>query len=587
VTVHNVAVADPAPGPGAYSLDCSALPADLAPGDSGDCSATYTVTQADLDGGAVSNTATASATSLGGPVSATSPTVTSIARGSSGLDIAKTVAADSYAAAGDVLSYTVTVANSGAVTLHFLAVDDPSPGAGAFALDCSGLPGVLPPGEAGSCTATYTVTQADVDAGSVLNTATASALNPGGAGVDSGPASATATATQSAALTLTKTVDTPTFDTAGDVLTYDITASNDGNVTLTGVTVDDPAPGGGAYALDCAGLPSALAPGDTGTCSATYTVTAADLDAGSVVNTATASGLDPASNEVDAPAATATATAQQAPGLTLTKVVQPATYGSVGDRLDYTLTIANNGNVALSSVAVLDAAPGQGVFSLDCAGLPATLAPGDTGTCAATYSVVQADLYVGSVVNTATASGVGPGGATQAATADATAAALANPALTLTKTVAETSYRVAGDQLHYRIVVHNTGNVTLDQVSVRDPAPGSGDFATTCGSTGPLAPGESSVCRATYTVTAADLAADGVVNTAFAVAPGQVSSTAATASAQSNASGPTGPTGPGGPSGPGLPGTGSPVGLLALGLAASALVVGVALVAVGRRRVGG
>ena len=62
--------------------------------------------------------------------------------------------------------------------------------------------------------------------------------------------------------------------------------TNTGNVTLTAVGVTDPLPGLSAVTCPVA----TLAPAASTTCTATYTVTQADLDAGSIVNTATAIG---------------------------------------------------------------------------------------------------------------------------------------------------------------------------------------------------------------------------------------------------------------------------------------------------------
>ena len=67
------------------------------------------------------------------------------------------------------------VTNTGDVTLDPVGVDDPKVGA----VTCPVT--TLAPGAATTCTATYTVTQADVDAGPVDNTATASGTPPTGA----------------------------------------------------------------------------------------------------------------------------------------------------------------------------------------------------------------------------------------------------------------------------------------------------------------------------------------------------------------------------------------------------------------------
>ncbi|MEZ5191696.1 MAG: hypothetical protein R2734_03705 [Nocardioides sp.] len=64
--------------------------------------------------------------------------------------------------------------------------------------------------------------------------------------------------------------------------------TNTGNTTLTGVTVNDPKVG----TVTCP--VTTLAPGASTTCTATYTITQADVDAGQVVNTATTTGTPPA-----------------------------------------------------------------------------------------------------------------------------------------------------------------------------------------------------------------------------------------------------------------------------------------------------
>ena len=71
----------------------------------------------------------------------------------------------------------------------------------------------------------------------------------------------------------------------GDEVDYTLTATNAGNVTLTGVTIVDPKLG----TLVCTPpQPATLAPGAQLVCTGSYTLTQADLNAGHVDNTATA-----------------------------------------------------------------------------------------------------------------------------------------------------------------------------------------------------------------------------------------------------------------------------------------------------------
>ena len=93
-------------------------------------------------------------------------------------------------------------------------------------------------------------------------------------------------------LTITKVmtgyadVDNSGSITLGDVLTFGITASNAGSVPLTDVEVSDTmiSPDSTTCAV--------LQPGGTCALTGTYTVAIADLQAGSVVNTATADSTE-------------------------------------------------------------------------------------------------------------------------------------------------------------------------------------------------------------------------------------------------------------------------------------------------------
>ena len=133
-----------------------------------------------------------------------------------------------------------------------------------------------------TCTGTYTVTQADLDAGSYRQ--------HGLPLTRPGPAQACATATvpgvQKPALVYRQgRRHGPSYDRVGHVITYTIMATNTGNVTLNGVTVTDPSP---RHASLHAGHGRVAAPAASIICTGTHTLTQADLDAGKFQNTATA-----------------------------------------------------------------------------------------------------------------------------------------------------------------------------------------------------------------------------------------------------------------------------------------------------------
>ena len=495
VTLTNVTVTDP-------SATVTGGPiASLAPGasDSATFSASHTVTQADLNAGNYTNTATATGTPPGGPNVTGAANATVPAATTPSLALTETAGQANYNAAGNVLTYTFTVTNTGNVPLSNVTLTDPS------ATVSGGPIASLAPGASDSMTftASHTVTQADLNAGSYTNTATVTATPPSGPNVTASH-SATVSAVQTPAITLMKTAAQPNYNAVGNVLTYTFTVTNTGNVTLTNVTLTDPS------ATVAGGPIASLAPGasDSTTFTASHTVTQANINAGSFTNTATVTGTPPSGPNVTA-SHSATVSAVRAPSITLTKTAAQANYHAVGDLLTYTFTVTNTGNVTLTNVTLTDP-------SATVAGGPiASLAPGasDSTTFTASHTVTQANLNAGSYTNTATITGTPPSGPNVTASHSATVSASNSAAITLAKTAVQANFSAAGDVLTYTFTVTNTGNVTLTNVTVTDPS------ATVSG--GPiasLAPGasDSMTFTASHTVTQANVNAGSYTNTATA-----------------------------------------------------------------------
>ena len=319
VTVTGVSVSDPAPGAGAFNLDCSALPDVLAPDADGTCTATYAVTQADIDSGAVTNTATGERHLPIGPGQRrlTAGHHAGAVAGSRGGQDRRRRQLRRGRRRADLHDHRHQLRQR---HRHRCLGQRPCSGCGRVQPGLLRPADVLAPDADGTCTATYAVTQADIDSGAVTNTATGNGTSPSGPVSDDSPP-VTTPAEQSPALAVAKTVNTDSYDEVGDVLTYTITVENQGNVTLTGVDVDDVAPGTGAFTLDCAQLPATLPSSASGTCTATYAVTQADLDGGTVVNTARARATGPAGTSVESVDVSVTSTAETSRTLAVAKTV--------------------------------------------------------------------------------------------------------------------------------------------------------------------------------------------------------------------------------------------------------------------------
>jgi uncharacterized repeat protein (TIGR01451 family) len=495
LTLTNVKVDDPLTN----STNLAVTPSTLAPNESGTATATYTITQDDLDAGKVDNTATATGTPPEGDPVADNDSESITANQRPSIDIVKTGAPQTYNAVGDVITYSFTVTNTGNVTLTNVSVSDPLVGLSAI----TPAPVTLAPGASQVFTATYTITQADLDAGKVDNTATATGTPPAGDPVTDTD-SESITADQNPAIDIVKTGAPQTYSAVDDVITYSFTVTNTGNVTLSNVSVSDPLVGLSAITP----APVTLAPGASQVFTATYTITQADLDAGKVDNTATATGTPPEGDPVT-DTDSESITADQNPAIDIVKTAAPQTYSAVGDMITYSFTVTNTGNVTLSNVSVSD--PLAGLSAITPA--PVTLAPNASQVFTATYTITQADLDAGKVDNTATATGTPPEGDPVTDTDSESITANQRPSIEIVKAAAPQTYSAVDDLITYNFTVTNTGNVTLTNVSVSDPLAG---LSAITPAPVTLAPGSSQVFTATYTISQADLDAGKVDNTATA-----------------------------------------------------------------------
>ncbi len=362
----------------------------LAPGASTTCTVVYTITQADLDAGRVTNVASATGTATNGtPVLSDEVDTTVRADQRPAISIVKTASVHSFAGAGLLITYFYRVTNTGNVTLVTTARDN-----AAAPLVCPRS--VLPPGRSMACRSYHVVTAADVAAGHIPTVAIATGKAPDGTEVHA-DARLDIPGVNAPAISIFKLASAFTFATAGTPVTYYYLVVNSGNAALDPVAV-----------TDSRGLPvscphTALALGEEMTCTAHYVTTQADVDRGTIANTGTVTGRAPDGAEVT-DGASLDIPAMPAPALSIVKTASPVTFSGAGQLITYSYLVTNNGNASLHGVTVADS---RGL-ALSC---PSTsLAAGQAMTCTARYRTTQADVSVGPIINVALVQGTTPNG---------------------------------------------------------------------------------------------------------------------------------------------------------------------------------
>ncbi|MDH7444066.1 DUF7507 domain-containing protein, partial [Aquimarina sp. 2201CG14-23] len=349
---------------------------------------------------------------------------------------------------------------------------------------------------------------------------------------------------------------------AGDTINYVFTVTNNGTADITNVTVSDPVVtvSGGPLATLLAGN------SDNSTFTATYTIIAADITAGSFSNTATVSAEDANGNTItslsDDPDDAADATDDDGDGnpddptvtdlrqglLDITKTdsyVDTNANGIIdaGDTINYVFTVSNTGNIDLTGISVTDAL----VTVTPATTIDLVVGASDNSTYTATYTITTGDITAGSFSNTATATATDPLGGpditddsddpdnptdvdpdNDGSPDDPTVTDLSQPLLDITKTDSYVDTNAngiidAGDTINYVFTVSNTGNIDLFNIQVDDPT-----VTVTPATTIDLVVGASdnSTYTASYVITAADITAGSFSNTAVASAPNPLDPTA-------------------------------------------------------------
>ena len=311
--------------------------------------------------------------------------------------------------AGDTVTFTYTVTNTGTASLKNLAVANTA----GPAVSCRAegdvavtAETVLKPTKSITCTGIHKLQQEDIDAGSVAAAATVTGDDAKAAKARAAVADPT-TVDPTVKVAASVKAEIPSITVvkkmvvdddekppagrvdAGDKVTYTYTVTNAGRTELSAVSAT--VPGGGT--VTCPGTP--LAPQASTTCEITVVLTQAHIDSGELGGaTVTATTSDGTSAKT---ADTTKTTLTAAPAISFDKAkTAPSGKVAAGDKVSYSFAVTNTGNVTLSGLSVSDPKVGK----VTC---PETaLAPKAATTCTAVYTATPADIAAGVISNTAT-----------------------------------------------------------------------------------------------------------------------------------------------------------------------------------------
>ena len=344
---------------------------------------------------------------------------------------------------GSNVDFEIVVTNTGNVNLMTVTVTDPLVG------DCAKSIGTLTPGQSD----TYSCTDTNVTSG-YTNVATVTGSPLTGPNVtDNDPSTVTITP-PNPAIDIRKQAegtDSREFGSGSNV-DFEVVVTNTGDVTLTNVTVMDPAVG------DCAKVIGTLNPSE----SATYTCTATNVVA-DFTNIATVTGDPPTGDQVTDNDPSTVTIIPPNPAIDIRKQAEGPDSRDViaGSDVVFNIVVTNTGDVTLTDVTVTDVEVG------DCAASLGTLNPGQSSS----YTCTDTNVTSG-YENIAAVRGTPPTGPNVTDQDPSTVTVSpADPAIDIRKQAEGTDSREvgSGSNVDFEIVITNTGNVPLTNITVTDP----------------------------------------------------------------------------------------------------------------------
>lgn len=404
---------------------------------------TYSVTQADLINGSISSTATAVGTFLGTPVSSTKDTVVLIEQVS---DITVIIYTGSLTPPVIIclpVTYTYEIKNTGNTVLTNIVVYD--------SLEIAVPPiGTLLQGESKTVNSTYLITATNIITGYIYSVATAIGQSPAGGAI--GQKDTTVELGPPPRLTFEYTgmiLGTGIVLPDREILyTYHVT--NTGNYILDNVVILDSL--GQSFNI------GTLIPNQEATRTYTYSITQTDINHGSVETNATTSGL-----YLNIPI-----TAYQQLIINITQVLSidiikktTLVQSWVGGVIDYSLTVANHGNLILFDANVVD-------MTADINQIISLMEPFVNYYLNGSHPVTQSDIDRGYVTNTAVVTSQDTFDRQVSDEATLTSILWVDrPSIHISKI--ETSVgTTVGETIDYLLVVTNNGNVPLQNIKLID-----------------------------------------------------------------------------------------------------------------------